>query len=195
MKRCATRLLVLWALATLTMAGAHAAEIVLEQSAVDKLVAQALFNNNGRYELVRGPCFSYLDKPSVTLQNGRLKIRSHLTSRVGVPSGNACMGMAFTSWTEVSGRPVPRGGSVVLADIRVDKVDEPTLRMVLESGLVPALPGVIELDVQKSVRDMLRNAGGANGGYDASVAAFNIESVTAADNRLAVKFDFTLVAK
>jgi hypothetical protein len=178
----------LWAAA----AQAPAADIVLELSAVDKLVAQALFSNGGRYDLVRGPCFAYLAQPSVSIANGRIRIRSHLTSRVGVAVGNTCTGVSLASWTEVSGKPVPKGGSVVLADIRVDKVDDPNLRLVLESGLVPALPRVVELDVLKSVRGMLQGAGGQ---FEANVETFDIEAVTAAEDRLSVRFEFRLVAR
>jgi hypothetical protein len=172
--------------------GARAAEIILELPALDKLVTQALFTNAGRYDLIRGPCFAYLAQPSVSIQNGRVRIRSHLTSRLGVVSANSCVGVSFASWTEVSGKPVSKGGSVVLGDIRIDKVEDPNMRLVLESGLVPALPRVIELDVLKAVRGMLQENGGQ---FQATVDAFNISSVTAADDRLSVKFDFTLVAK
>ena len=55
----------------LTFAGAApAAEIVLELSAVDKIVAQGLFANAGRYDIVKGPCSAYLDRPSVTIAAG-----------------------------------------------------------------------------------------------------------------------------
>ena len=181
------------AFVALASAGAvSAAEIVLELSAVDKLVAQGLFSNGGRYDIVRGPCSAYLDRPSVSIANGRVRIRSHLSARLGVVSGTSCIGVAFASWTEVSGKPVPKGGSVVLSDIRVDKVDDPNLRLVLESGLVPALPRVVELDVLKSVRSMLQSNGGQ---FQASVDAFAIDSVTAADDKLSVRFDFLLVAR
>jgi hypothetical protein len=172
--------------------GAPAAEIVLELSAVDKLVVQALFTNAGRYDLMKGPCFAYLAQPSVAIQNGRLRIRSHLTSRLGVVAAGSCVGVSFASWTEVSGKPVSRGGSVVLGDIRIDKVEDPNVRLLLESGLVPALPRVVELDVLKAVRSMLQESGGQ---FQATVDAFNITSVTAVDDKLSVKFDFTLVAR
>ena len=177
----------------LTLAGAApAAEIVLELSAVDKLVAQGLFANAGRYDIVKGPCSAYLDRPSVTIAAGRVRIRSHLTARVGVVNGNSCIGVMLASWTEVSGKPVPKGGSVVLADIRVDKVEDPNLRLLLESGLVPALPRVVEFDVLKSVRSMLQSNGGQ---FQANVDAFAIDSVTAADDKLSIRFDFLLVAR
>ena len=190
--RHALRFLGLAFVALASAGAAPAAEIVLELSAVDKLVAQGLFSNGGRYDIVRGPCSAYLDRPSVSIANGRVRIRSHLSARLGVVSGTSCIGVAFASWTEVSGKPVPKGGSVVLSDIRVDKVDDPNLRLVLESGLVPALPRVVELDVLKSVRSMLQSNGGK---FQASVDAFAIDSVTAADDKLSVRFDFLLVAR
>ena len=190
--RHALRFLGLAFVALASAGAAPAAEIVLELSAVDKLVAQGLFSNGGRYDIVRGPCSAYLDRPSVSIANGRVRIRSHLSARLGVVSGTSCIGVAFASWTEVSGKPVPKGGSVVLSDIRVDKVDDPNLRLVLESGLVPALPRVVELDVLKSVRSMLQSNGGQ---FQASVDAFAIDSVTAADDKLSVRFDFLLVAR
>jgi len=94
----------------------------------------------------------------------------------------------------VSGRPVAPGGSVVLVDIRVERVDEPNLRLLLESGLVPALPGAIELDVLRSVRGMLQAQSGQFDQFDAEVAGFAIDNVTA-DDRLSVVFDFRLVAR
>ena len=172
--------------------GAAAAEIVLEHSAVDKLVAQTLFSNNGRYDLVKGPCSAYLDRPSVAIEGGRIRIRSHLTARVGVVDGRSCLGVSIASWTLASGKPVARGGSVLLTDLRIDQVDDPNLRLLVESGLLAALPRAIELDVRQAVRGMLQ---GNSGQFQADVDTLAIDSVVAADDRLSIRFDFRLVAK
>lgn len=172
--------------------GAAAAEIVLEHSAVDKLVAQTVFSNNGRYDLVKGACSAYLDRPSVAIEGGRIRIRSHLTARVGVVDGRSCVGVSIASWTVASGKPVARGGSVVLTDLRIDQVDDPNLRLLVESGLLAALPRAIELDVRQAVRGMLQ---GNSGQFQADVDTFAIDSVVAADDRLSIRFDFRLVAK
>ena len=173
-------------------AGASAAEIVLEHSAVDKLLAQAMFKNAGRFDLRRGACYAYLENPSVELKEGRIRIRSHLVARFGVESPGSCIGVGFASWTVVSGRPVANGGVVRLENLHVDNVDDDTTRMVLESGLLPALPRAIELDVMKAVRDMLQDNGGQ---LQATVDGFQIDSVSAADDKLSVKFNFKLVAR
>ena len=172
--------------------GVQAAEIVLEHSAVDKLLAQTLFTNRGRFDLQRGVCNAYLANPSVELKDGRIRIRSHLTARLGVETGGNCVGVTIASWTVVSGRPVPQGGTVKLVDLRVDGVDDSAVRMVLESGLLPALPRAFEFDVLKAVRQMLQ---GNEAQMQATVDVFQIDSVRAEDDRLAVKFDFKLVAK
>jgi hypothetical protein len=186
------RCLTLGLLALALAGGSVAAEIVLEHSAVDKLIAQTMFTNNGRHDLVKGPCSAYLDRPSVVIEGGRIRIRSHLTARVGVVDGRSCVGLAIASWTVASGRPVARGGSVVLTDLRIDQVDDPNLRLLVESCLLAALPRAIELDMRQAVRGMLQNNSGQ---FQAEVDTLVIDSVVAADDRLSIRFDFKLVAK
>ena len=192
MNRATLRWLSLCGTLALAATGAPAAEIVLERSAVEKLVVQTMFSNAGRHDLHRGACYAYLESPSVELKEGRIKIRSRLSSRVGVDLGNSCVGVSIVTWTVVSGRPAANGGSVRLEDLRIDSVDDPTVRLVLESGLLPALPRAIELDVLKAVRSMLQNSGAQ---LQTSVDTFQIESVQVAGERLELRFEFRLVAR
>src|ERR1700712_5477975 len=161
------------ATAALSSAAAHGAEIVLEQSAVQKLVVESLFNDHGRYWLQRGACSAYLDNPVVTLSGGRVVIRSHLSARVGMDFGNSCAGVDLASWATVSGEPSAQGTTVRLANIRIEDVGDANTRVVLNSGLVPTLPGALELDVLKGVRSMLQGAGSQ---LQVDVQALNIQS-------------------
>ena len=172
---------------------AGAAEIALEQSAVQKLVLEALFKENGRYYLQRGACTAYLEYPTVSLTSGRVVIRSHLTGRFGLELGGNCMGVGLASWTTVSGEPSAQGTVVRLNQVRIDDVEDANTRAVLNSGLVPTLPSAIELDVLKSVRSMLQEV---NGQIQADVQALNIESARVTDSKqLSVRFDFKLVGR
>jgi hypothetical protein len=180
------------ATAALSSAAAHGAEIVLEQSAVQKLVVESLFNDHGRYWLQRGACSAYLDNPVVTLSGGRVVIRSHLSARVGMDFGNSCAGVDLASWATVSGEPSAQGTAVRLANIRVEDVGDANTRIVLDSGLVPTLPGAVELDVLKAVRSMLQ---GASGQLQVDVQALTITSVRIADNKLSVVFDFKVAGR
>lgn len=185
----------LWA--TLAWAGgwhttAQAAELVLERTAVDKLLLQTLFKEEGRHHLVRGGCDSYLETPTSSLKEGRLVIRFHLTAKLGVPAGKACVGPTFTSWSVVSGKPVAEGGVVRLEDIRVEEVEDAKIRFLLKTGLAPAVPKVVELDVRKAVGSMLK---ASSPQMESAVEMVQISSVLAENDKLAVKFDFKLVAK
>lgn len=182
----------LMAATVLSSAGAHGAEIVLEQSAVQKLVVESLFRDDGRYVLQGGACSAWLDHPSVTLAAGRVVIRAHLGARVGMDFGDSCAGVDLSSWATVSGAPSAQGTRVRLSDIRVDDVGDANTRIVLNSGLAPTLPGALDLDVLKAVRSMLQGAGGQ---LQVDVQGLDIQSVRVADNRLSVRFDFRVVGR
>jgi hypothetical protein len=139
-----------------------------------------------------GACRAFLERPNVELKEGRIRIRSHLQARLGVDTGAACVGVDLATWSVVSGRPVASGGSVRLDDLRIDGVDDPTVRLVLESGLLPSLPRAVDIDVLGAVRSMLQ---GSAAPLQTTVEQFQINAVKAADGRLEVGFDFRLLAK
>ena len=182
----------LLAVTVLSTVHANGAEIVLEQSAVQKLVVESLFKDNGRHYIQRGACSAYLDSPAVTLTGGRVVIRSRLNARLGMDFGDSCAGVDLASWTTVSGEPSAQGTSVRLVNIRIEEVSDANTRIVLNSGLVPTLPGAIQLDVLKAVRSMLQDASGR---LQVDVLALNIESVRVADNKLSVRFDFKVAGR
>ena len=141
-------------------ARALGAEIVLEPSAVHKLVVEGLFKDGGRYYLQKGSCSAYLQNPKTTLDGGRVVIRSQLRGRLGAPIGRDCFGVDLATWTVVSGLPGAQGSIVRLDDIRIDDVGDPNARLLVDAGLLPSLPGAIELDVMQSVRAMLPGMSG-----------------------------------
>ena len=156
------------------------------------IFATHLFKDNSRYYIQRGACSAYLDSPAVALTGGRVVIRSRLTARLGMDFGDSCAGVDLASWTTVSGEPSAQGASVRLTDIRIEEVGDANTRIVLKSGLVPALPGAVELDVLKAVRSILQ---GASGQLQVEVLALNIEAVRVADHKLSVRFDFKVAGR
>lgn len=179
--------------AVLIVPAASGAEIVLERSAVERLVRQSLFTDGGRYWLQRGACYAYLNNPSVSLAGGRVYLHAQLNALLGVlaPNGN-CAGVPIASKVTLSGRPVQAGGVVRLAQLRLDDVGEASLRALLQSGLVPNLPGAVEIDVAGAVQRMLRQP---NVPYTSELESLEISAIAAEDNRLEVAFDFRLRAK
>jgi hypothetical protein len=185
--------LVIAAAASFIAADANAAEIVLERTGVEKLVVQALFKDQGRLTLTTGPCASYLDDPSVTLVNGRIQIRSHLSARVGFVVNRDCAGFSLSSWTKMSGKPTAAGGVMRLDDIRIDDVDDPNTRTLLvNSGLSAALPRAVELNIQSAVQSMLMQSVNQ---IQTTVESFDFSEVSVLNDRLSMKFEFKLVGR
>ena len=176
-----------------TVFASSAAEIVLERSGVEKLVTQALFKDRGRLVLTRGPCASYLDQPSVTLADGRIRIRSHLSALVGFVVNGDCAGVSLASWTVISGKPMPAGGSLRLEDIRIDSVDDADTRSVLQNaGFGALLPRAVQLDVQGAVQSMLLQSVNQ---LQATIESFDFQEAAVVGDRLSMRFEFRLVGR
>ena len=185
-------LLICFTAFALLSASVHAAEIVLERSAINKLVARALYKDQGRYYLLRGACNAYLEQPDVTLGEGRVRIRTRLNGKLGQPAGEACAGQAINSWVTVSAEPAAAGGVVRLQKLRIEKVSDPMVQLILDAGLGGTLPGSVDLDVTKAVQDMLSTA---QTDLRGTVERLDIASVAVADDRLTIRFDFRLIGK
>jgi hypothetical protein len=178
--------------ALLTSRPAHGAEIVFERTAVDRLVRQSLFTDQGRYFLQRGACYAYLDHPSVSLTGGRVVLNANLTSYLGVIVGNQCVGVPLNSPVTLSGRPVHQGGVVRLDDLRVDSIADQSTRAVVQSGVLPKFPQAVEVDVAAALRAMLKQP---NIPYTSELEGLDITALTAEGDRLGVTFEFRLVAR
>jgi len=179
-------------LAASAAAPAPAAEIVLERTAVDRLVRQSLFNDQGRYYLQKGACYAYLDDPAVSLTGGRVVLNAKLTSFMGVMVGTQCVGVPLNSRVTLSGQPAQQGGVVRLGDLRIDNIADQSTRALVQSGVLPRFPQAVEIDVAAALRSMLKQP---NIPYTSELERLDITAVSAENDRLGVTFDFKLLAK
>lgn len=167
-------------------------EIVLEVPAVLKLVQQALFTRDGKFDVRTGPCYAYFEYPSVTLDQGRVLIRSRLSGRFGTVIGGSCLGLGLASWTVVSGVPAGVEGTLLLTNLRIDSIEDKTTDVLVRSGLLPRLPKALEVDVRKALEGLLQGAGG---GLESRLDAFRFSEVSTDGGVLTLKFDFRLRAR
>ncbi len=172
---------------------ARGAEIVLERTAVDRLVQQALFNDKGRYFLQRGACYAYLEDPVVSLTGGRLILNANLQSFLGVLVNNQCVGVPLKSRGVVSGRPAQQPNGVVrLVDLSIDNISDPNTRGFVQQVVLQRMPQALEIDVAAAVRSMLKQP---NVPYTGDLERLDISAVSADQDRLGVTFEFKLLAK
>lgn len=171
---------------------ARGAEIVLERTAVDRLVRQSLFTDQGRYFLQKGACYAYLHDPVVSLAGGRLVLNANLTSFMGVIVGTQCVGVPLASKVTLSGKPAQQGGIVRLVDLSVDNISDQNVRNLVQQVVLPRFPQAVEIDVAAALRSMLKQP---NVPYTSDLERLDITAVSAEGDRLGVTFDFKLTAK
>jgi hypothetical protein len=181
-------------LSTLTAVGAAASDLSLGPASIQKIVAEQLFNQNGRWYLVdNGPCYAYFDRPKTHLTDGRLILNAHLSARIGLQIGDNCAGTDMASNVTLSARPVGKGSSLTLEDIRFDRVDDSASRDAIKAiqQIAPdALPKAFSFDLLALVKNKSISAVG----IPVTVSQFRILTTETRRDAVRIAFDMSLTA-
>jgi hypothetical protein len=162
---------------------------------VQSLVADQLFNREGRWYLIddAGLCYTYLESPHVRLASDRLVLKAHMVSRLGQRFGNNCVGADLASNVTVSGKVRGSDHQLILDDIRIDRVDDEAARNALNLALQVA-PDTIPRTAQIDVLESLRKQPFAAGGFAVHLDQIHIASITTRNDTLVIQFDMSLSA-
>jgi hypothetical protein len=189
--------LIRYAFAILTAVGsvaAAASDLSLGPASIQKIVAEQLFNQEGRWYLVdNGPCYAYFDRPKTHLTDGRLILNAHLSARIGLQIGGNCAGTDMASNVTISARPVGKGSSLTLEDIRFDRVEDGASRDALNAiqQIAPeALPKAFSFDLLALVKDKSIRAVGV----PVTVSQFRILTTETRRDAVRITYDMSLTA-
>ncbi len=181
-------------LATTASIAATASDLSLGPAAIQKLVAGQLFNQQGRWYLVdNGPCYAFFDRPKTHLAEGRLVLNARLSARIGIQIGDSCAGTDMASNVTMSARPVGKGSSLTLDDIRFDHVDDSTSRdaiNVIQQIAPQALPKAFSFDLLALVKNQSISAMG----IPVSVTQFRITNTETRREAVRITYDMSLAA-
>jgi hypothetical protein len=187
--------LIRYALATLTAltsVSAAASDLSLGPAAIQKIVAQQLFTEQGRWYLLdNGPCYAYFDHPKTHLTDGRLVLNAHLTARIGIQIGANCAGTDMASNVTISAKPIGKGSSLTLDDIRFDRVDDSSSRDAINAiqQIAPqALPKAFSFDLLTLVEDKSISAVGV----PVTVTQFRILSTATTPQAVTITYDMSM---
>ncbi|MBS0422653.1 MAG: hypothetical protein JSR66_33410 [Proteobacteria bacterium] len=179
-------------LAMTSVITSEASDLSLGPAAIQKLVAEQLFNQQGRWYLVdNGPCYAFFDRPKTLLTDGRLVLNARLSARIGIQIGDSCAGTDMASNVTMSARPVGKGSSLTLDDIRFDHVDDNTSRdaiNLIQQMAPQALPKAFSFDLLALVKDRSINALG----IPVSVTQFRITQTETKREAVRITYDMSL---
>jgi hypothetical protein len=162
---------------------------------VQSLVADQLFNRDGRWYFIDddGVCYTYLESPHVRLASDRLVLKAHMVSRLGQRFGGNCVGADLASNVTVSGKVRGADHQLILDDIRIDRVDDEAARNALNLA-VQVAPDSIPRTARIDVLEPLRRQAFTAGGYAVHLDQIHIASITTRNDTLLIQFDLNLSA-
>ncbi len=173
---------------------AAASKLSLGPRAVQTLIAEQLFTRGGRWYLIDdGACYTYLESPHAHIATDRLVLNAHLSSKLGQRIGNGCAGADFASDVTLSGTLRAADHTLILDDIRIERIDDEATRGALDLvlQLAPhALPRSASIDVLASVGKQALGTGTTPVHLD----QFHIVNLTTRTNAVIIQFDMSLTA-
>lgn len=171
-----------------------ASELVISRDALQALVIASVFKDQGRWYIAKGTCYTYLERPRVTLAGGRLVMNGHLSSRVGLEVGDSCMGTDFASDVQLSGHFVGAGSQITLNDIRIDNVKDDATRQaldLLQSAAGTSLPKAVNIDLLQLLSPTIVPGTAIR----VTVTELEIARVTTQGDKVTVDFQMKLSAR
>lgn len=170
-------------------------EIAIQNTAIEKMLMEELFVDRGRYNLLQETrCqYAYLDSPSVTISQGRVRIKVRLNGKLAVEVGEQCVGGGSdVVRLTVSGKPTYAGERIGLTDIRVDEVSNEAYRMLLQQFLESAVPRAVNINVREGLQRVLADR---QAKVEVTVSQLSVTELIAENNILHASLTFSLSAR
>jgi len=170
-------------------------EIAIQNTAIEKMLMEELFIDRGRYNLLQETrCqYAYLDSPSVTISQGRVRIKVRLSGKLAVEVGEQCVGGGSdVVRLTVSGKPTYAGEKIGLNDIRVDEVSNEAYRMLLQQFLESAVPRAVNINVREGLQRVLADR---QAKVEVTVSQLSVTELIAENNILHASLTFSLSAR
>jgi hypothetical protein len=178
---------------------AGAVELQIQFGALERMLAEQVFTQDGR-RYVHGSqtnkCnFAYLEKPRISEQAGRLRIRARFTGRSALNVFGQCVGLGDAFEVVILARPRYQGGNIGLADV-VASGDGKTgyyIRLVT-TALQTSLARDFRYPLAETARKALEDSS-SQPAYHRDLRNFNVAEVRVSGEALVLVLDFVLTVK
>jgi hypothetical protein len=181
---------------------ALAADLELRYAALERLIAEQLFTQDGR-RYVRGTpaahCqYAYLEAPHLAAAAdgaaGRLKIAAKFSGRSAMDVLGRCMGMGDSFDLTILASPVARKGVIAMDDVRVSTVKDSYYIRRVRAALTESFGKQFKIDIRDQAKRLLEQPGG-NSSYQQELSDFDLSAVRVTPEALVLVVEFKLVVK
>jgi hypothetical protein len=111
-------------LVLLVAPAARAAEVEIHYTAIQKILAQEVFTQDGRRYVKGSPAnkcsFAFLEHPELHGDNGRLSLKAHFSGRSALDVFGKCIGLGDSFDVYITAVPYYHSQSIGLKDVKVE---------------------------------------------------------------------------
>jgi hypothetical protein len=188
-------------LAMLLAAPAFGADLELRYGAMERLVAEQLFTQDGRRYVKGTPAakcqFAYLEAPrfaAVDKAEGRLKISAKFSGRSSVDVFGRCMGLGDSFDLTIQASPVVRRGVIAMDNVQVTTVKDSYYIRRVRAALTESFGKEFKIDVRDQAKKLLEQPRDKSS-YAQELASFDLSEVRVTPDALVLVVEFKLVVK
>jgi len=196
------RFIVVVLLLLATGVSALSAELELRYGAIERLIADQLFSQEGRL-YVRGnkttKCkFAYLESPRVGAVDGRLRVSARFSGRTALDMFGGCMGLGDSFEFTLIATPIVKNGALALKGVNVSTPRDSFYIRRVRQALTTSFAHDFKIEMQDRARRLLEQTPAqttAKPLYHQELASFDLRDVRVQPDGLVLVLDFRLVVK
>jgi hypothetical protein len=178
---------------------AHAVELHLQFGALERMIAEAVFTQDGRryvHNDKSNKCnFAYLEKPQIQGAGGRLRIRAKFTGRSALNVIGQCVGLGDAFMVVVMATPQYRNGNLVLQNVVASSEGKTGIYIRKVCSILGAsLERDFKYPLASEAKRILEDSGSQTG-YKRELRDFEVPAIRVTDDALVIQTDFALVVK
>lgn len=175
-----------------------AADLELRFGALERLIADQLFTQDGRRYMRGNPTarcqYAYLEAPKIGAADGRLRVVARFSGRSAMDLFGRCVGMGDSFDLTILASPVPRKGTIAMDDVKVTTVKDSYYIRRVRTALTQSFSKDFKIDVRDQARKLLEQPR-ENAVYKQELADFDLSGVRVTPDALVLEVEFKLVVK
>lgn len=197
-----TRSRLVAALLFLSGVPALCAELELRYQAIERVIADQLFSQEGRL-YVRGnkatKCkFAYLESPHVGAVDGRLRVTARFSGRTALDMFGGCVGLGDSFDFTLLAVPVVKKGALAFNEVVVSTPRDSFYIRRVRQALTGSFSRDFKIEVREQARHLLEQApapGSPKPLFQEELASFDLRDVRVQPDAVVLVMDFRLVVK
>ena len=178
---------------------AHAVEIHIQFAALERMLGEQLFTQDGR-KYVHGSAaakcnFAYLEKPHFQAADGKLRIRAKFTGRSALNMFGQCVGLGDAFTAAITAVPQYKDGNMGLGNVAAVSEDHTGyyVRRVC-AALSSSLARDFRYPIGAAAKSALEEPG-AQPNYPRELRNFRVTEIRVSNDALVLVVDFELTVK